>query len=287
MRVLIATDGSEHARAATEWLTVFPLPPTTEVLVISSVLVQPALEVPVPQEVVDAAFSEASAAAEAAATIVRRRWTKTAVRVAEGDPRDVIAATARDWGADLVVLGARGFGTLKRLFLGSVSTAVVHLAPCAVLVVQRHPVDLRTAVIAVDGSTHSRTAARFLANLPLDPALTIRLVGVVEPPRAAGGARALRAAVDGLVGARRLELEKVLGDVATDFEAKAMTVDRTVRVGAPADEILDTAQDADLIVLGARGLGRLERLLVGSVSERVLHHAPCSVLVVRRATGVR
>jgi nucleotide-binding universal stress UspA family protein len=81
---------------------------------------------------------------------------------------------------------------------------------------------------------------------------------------------------------RRAELEKVLERAATHLD-RITLVTKTTPTGNPADEILATAGafDADLIVVGARGMGGMARLLLGSVSERVLRHARCPVLIVK------
>jgi nucleotide-binding universal stress UspA family protein len=285
MRVLLATDGSTDAQVATQWLMAFPLPPTTELLVLAAVAPQPPmLDVPVPLPVIDAARAEAQRAADTAVATVRARWPSTEARVVDGEPRQVIAAAAREWGADLIVVGARGLGAFGRLLLGSVSTAVVHHAPCPVLVLRGRPRELRTAVVGIDGSPHSRAAARFLASLSLDRAVFVQLIGVVEPARTPGASRHLREVIDDLGEQQRMQMAKVLEEVAVDLEAKAI-VESRVRIGAPADEILAAGERADLIVVGARGLGILDRLLVGSVSERVLQHARGPVLVVKHREG--
>lgn len=283
MRVLLATDGSPQARLATEWLHVFPLPPATEILVVSAVAPPPpVLEGPIPPTVFDTAVAYSQKVADETVATLRPRWPAASARVIDGDPRHVIPATAAEWNADLVVVGARGFGALARLLVGSVSTSVVHHARCPVLVARGRPRELRAAVIAIDGSPQSRAAAGFVAALPLDPALTVRLVGVVERPRAAGASRGLRAMLDQIVEEQRAGLLKVLHEVAVAFEARTRTVECAVRSGSPAREILAAAKTADLVVLGARGLGPIDRLLLGSVSERVLHHAACSVLVMKQ-----
>ena len=89
----------------------------------------------------------------------------------------------------------------------------------------------------------------------------------------------VRAAVDRLGAERRHELEEAFAVVESALEGSAVT-ERIVRVGRPADEILKAARNAGLIVVGARGLGSIDRLLLGSVSEQVLYQAPCPVLVV-------
>jgi nucleotide-binding universal stress UspA family protein len=288
LKLVFATDGSVPANLAADWVATLPLPATTEVLVLCvASLPLPMLEVQVSTDLLEATAAEARAAAMESARILSTRFARTTTRVVEGDPRNVVPATAADWGADLIVVGARGLGSFSRLLLGSVSTAVVHGAPCPVLVVRGQPRGLRDAVVAIDGSGHAQDAAKFLARLPLDRKTRVRLIGVVErecvPRLAPPPARELvRAAIAARAEERRAELEKSLEGIALAFEATVDQVERVIASGLPADEILATAESADLIVIGARGLGGLERLLLGSVSERVLNHAPCSVLIARR-----
>jgi nucleotide-binding universal stress UspA family protein len=79
------------------------------------------------------------------------------------------------------------------------------------------------------------------------------------------------------------ERREILARVSRDFVNRARAVESSVVVGHPADEIVRTAAgpDVGLVVVGARGLGRFKRLILGSVSERVLHHTACPVLVVK------
>jgi nucleotide-binding universal stress UspA family protein len=74
-----------------------------------------------------------------------------------------------------------------------------------------------------------------------------------------------------------------LAEAETALAGGASPVSVTARSGDPATAILDVAEkeSADLIVMGTRGLGTAERWLIGSVSDKVLHHARCSVLVAR------
>lgn len=289
MRVVLATDGSESAEASARWLRTFPLPPATEFLIVSVASAPPQLLDVEPRTLRDAAAADARAAAARAQDLLAARRARITTRVLEGDAREVIARTASEWGADLVVVGARGLGAFARLLVGSVSTSVVHHAPCPVLVVRGRTRDVKHIVVAVDGSPHSLAAARFVAGLPLDHRSRVTLVGVVEQPYVPRTAprsalKLVRAAIAEIQAGRRSELEKTIDGLASEFEARAASVERTATVGLPADTILETSRRADLVVVGARGLGGFERLLLGSVSERVLHHAPCSVLVVRQPT---
>ena len=82
---------------------------------------------------------------------------------------------------------------------------------------------------------------------------------------------------------RRAELDRSLARAAAELRGRVTRVTRATPTGTPAGEIVSVARelDADLVVVGARGLGGIERLLLGSVSERVLRDARCPVLIVK------
>jgi nucleotide-binding universal stress UspA family protein len=293
MRVLVATDGSPDAAAAIEWLGRFPLPDSARVRVVTVVTLPswPA-EAPTAPEYYDGLFADAERIAEAGRGVLARRWPRAEAEVLRGETSEGILAAARTSAADLLVVGARGLGALTGALLGSVSAAVVRHAPCPVLVVKGRPRELGRVVVAVDGSPDSMAAARFLAALPLHRPLAVRLLAVAEPSPVLMAPTTFLASPPSTVASRLLEerhtaLEGVLARVAVDFEARVGGVECSVVVGHPAAEILRAASEpeVDLVVVGARGLGFLGRFILGSVSERVLEQAACSVLVVREASG--
>ncbi len=284
MRILLATDGSEAARSAAEWMRHLRFPATTEVLVVTV-----AVPAPATLDVAEALQGEARDVAEVARRALAERWPEVEARTVGGDPRTAILQMAEEWRADLVVLGARGLGTFAGLLLGSVSLGVARHAACPVLITRGSPRPVRTAVIAVDGSADALAAARFCAWLPLDPAPRIRLLAVAEPPRfpssAPGAIRPqLRAASQEILRERTAEMEEVLRATEGELGARPTPVERAVVVGNPGEAIVEAAQTAgaDLLVVGARGLGMFGRLLLGSVSEQVLRHAQCPVLLVKK-----
>ena len=93
----------------------------------------------------------------------------------------------------------------------------------------------------------------------------------------------LRAMITELERERRTEVGGILDRAAALLRTRLSRVTRSMPKGHPAGEILAAAAgfDADLIVVGARGLGGMKRLLLGSVSERVLRDARCPVLIVK------
>ena len=285
MKILLATDGSSDARDAAEWLRHLPFPADREVLVVSVV---PSFLVPA---MADVTVDLRSAMLEDATRLVNE--TAVAVgaatgTVVEGDPRDAIVATAETWKADLVVLGARGLGAVQHALLGSVSLGVARHAPCPVLVCKGAPRAIRVITAAVDGSEPAREAVAWVAALPLAAGTRVRLLGVVEPehfPSSAPGiVRAtLRAALDARETERRAALQPPLEATRAMVTDRAASAEVVVATGRPADVIVRDAEQSgsDLIVLGARGLGMVKRFVLGSVSESVVRHAGCPVLVVR------
>jgi len=151
MRVLLATDGSNDAKAAVEWLHHLPLPGDRDVMVIT--VVMPPLIPVVPDLVGELHGALIADARRLADDTASELLCRTAIgRVVEGDPREEIVAAAREWGADLIVLGARGLGAIKEFLLGSVSLWVARHAPCPVLVCKGTPRTVRTITVGLDGS---------------------------------------------------------------------------------------------------------------------------------------
>jgi nucleotide-binding universal stress UspA family protein len=289
MRVLLGTDGSEDARAAAVWLALFPLPENSDLRVVSAVSIPATgLALRPPQELVKSLTDEAECAADEARALLASRFRTADTHVAQGDPRDVIVRVAEEWPAELVVLGARGLGAVAGALLGSVSIGVARHVPCSVAVVKGASARLRGALVAIDGSQHAEEAAAFLARLPLDPAFAVRLLGVVERPHQPATTPRLAAglvtqAIEDIVNEKRAVLEQALQRSAGAF-TRVKRVDQHIVVGRPAHEIVEAGRsDSDLLVVGARGLGALKRIILGSVSEDVLRHADRPVLIVKAA----
>ena len=241
------------------------------------------------RELRERTVQRAGRAAQRAANILRRRWPKVQAVVVQGDPGVEIVHEAEKTRPDMVVLGARGLGPLKRILVGSTSLTVARYAPCAVAIIRERPRKVRHVLVAVDDSSGCRAALQFLSAFNLVRGRSLSLVHVVPPPVAHGFGRKLLQRGQGGVDRpeRRVEVEAMLAAAAAQFPDARHPIGRWAAEGDPAQEIVRRARDrnVDLVVLGARGLRTLGRLLLGSVSETVLHHVGRPVVIVRDGGG--
>lgn len=147
MKVLLATEGSEFSKAAIEkTCSIFDNSPRPEIRVVAAakpamVPAEPfALSADYINELDDDSMRQAENIAGSAETAIRMRLPSIGqgltTQVTQGPPAQVIVDEAEKWGADLIVVGSHGYGFWQRALLGSVSDAVVHHAPCSVLVVR-------------------------------------------------------------------------------------------------------------------------------------------------------
>ena len=142
--------------------------------------------------------------------------------------------------------------------------------------------DLHNVVVGIDGSDQSCHAATVSADLARRNGATLHLVTIVRPPEGwwgiVGSPPTPSALSKSLTDAQREILDSVVAGIdLTDIE-----VIQVEDVGDPARMLLDYAEkvDADVLVIGRRGAGLLERIMLGSVANRVVHDAQCPVLLV-------
>ncbi len=131
-------------------------------------------------------------------------------------------------------------------------------------------------LLAYDGSDGAKRALELLLELT-GPSTSVVVVGVATGVPLFGYAGTLPSPEE------EEDRDRQLAEAESRLVAANMDVSLAPRSGDPATAILDTAEkeQVDLIVMGTRGLGTAERWLIGSVSDKVLHHAHCSVLVAR------
>jgi nucleotide-binding universal stress UspA family protein len=140
-------------------------------------------------------------------------------------------------------------------------------------------------VVGTDGSDTATEAVREAVEVAKAVGATLELVSAYEQ---VSEARVRAAARDAPADARwavhpRRAVEAALSDAAAIAQAEGVQVNTYARQADPSDAILDVAeeQNADLIVVGNKGMTGAKRFLLGSVPDKISHHAPCSVMIIR------
>ncbi|MEO6308866.1 MAG: universal stress protein [Nitrospiraceae bacterium] len=287
MNVLVATDGSKYGGWALNWAAELPFIEPAKVTALHvldvAALRAPFLAQPVmagTERYIQEEIKRMEARSVKTLQEARRQLAslklKGTVRKEQGAvaPTILKQAPKRD---GLLVAGSQGLDALDRFMLGSVSTNLIHHATCPVLVVKGEAAPLRRIILATDGSDASAKALRFV-------------LSKFQPDRSTGkgGRVPIHVCVlhvmpvvmyPGLEAASKTLLEQNVQKLTK----AGFTAEPFCYLGNPAEEIMKAAsqQQADLIVMGAKGLGAIARFLLGSVSTRVVQHANCAVLVVR------
>jgi nucleotide-binding universal stress UspA family protein len=143
----------------------------------------------------------------------------------------------------------------------------------------------QSIVVGTDGSETAGQAVREAIELAKTLGASVELVSAYEPvpnQRLRTEARQAPEDLQWMVNPRE-DVDATLRDAAELAEGAGVTVKTYAREGDPADAILDVAEErgADLIVVGNKGMTGAKRFLLGSVPNKVSHHAPCSVLIIR------
>ncbi len=287
MNVLVATDGSKYGRWGLDWVAKLPFvePPRVTALHVLDIgaLRAPFLAQPVMagneryiQEEIQRMEARSTKTLKEAKQQLASLKLKGTARKEQGAVAPVILKRApkRD---GLLVVGSQGLDALDRFMLGSVSTNLIHHATCPVLVVKGEAVPLRRITLATDGSDASAKALAFMLS-KFQP----------DSSTGKGGPVPIQVTVIHVMPFIKYPELKEAGRSMVEQSVRKLvkagfTAEAVCQLGKPAEEIMKVASKhrADLIVMGAKGLGAIARFLLGSVSTRVVQHSSCSVLVVR------
>lgn len=202
-------------------------------------------------------------------------------RVFIGSPAGMILLTAEELRADLIIVGALGHSALARFFIGSVCQRVATGAHCAVRVARAREVEPLyppRVLIGLDGSPHSLAVVKTVAkrNWPAkSECYLVTAVGVSIP----GGNESVMAKT---MDESRAFARQIQQQAEAQLAAAGLNVSSAIIAGDPKKVLVEQADRwrADTIFVGSRGLGRIQRWLLGSVSTAIVSRANCSVEIV-------
>jgi nucleotide-binding universal stress UspA family protein len=284
-QILLADDGSEHARAAVSLLADLNLPQPCSVH---------ALRVLTPLQAAEHIAIES--ALEITRKMLERKGMNADAELLLGYPAEKIIEYAEECKPDLIVLGAKGLRSTLGILLGGVAQQVVEYAACPVLITRAPYNGLSRILVASDGSESSMRAVEFLGNFSALSSSNVEVIHVLPPPPLPIGV------VEPMfmdltpiepwevneeeAGRRKKEEDDgqvLLNRCCQILKDKGITAEGVLKRGDAATEIIDHVKTSkvDLIVTGSRGLSQLRSWLMGSVSRKLVHYSGCSTLVVR------
>jgi nucleotide-binding universal stress UspA family protein len=274
-RLLVAVDGSPSSLHALEqafrlvgnWISVVSVAPVYQ----GDLRL---VGVPDPQAVMTepchTALVKAQEMADAAGALI-----KTVCEI--GEPHERLVERAETESRDLIVMGAKGHSFIERALLGSVTRRVIGSTQKDVLVVPPQArVGWEKILLATDASPAGAAATARALNLAQAYSSALQVVTVMEFSPQTYGEPSVSAAW-------RDQLQDFVEGIAGEAQSRNLPATGLVLEGTPYQAIVALAQKekSSLIVMGTHGRTGLKRLLMGRVTERVIGHAPCPVLVVQ------
>lgn len=265
-RIMLVTDGTPCSESAVSEAINMAQRCKSELFVLS-VMATPDFEAPLGEpmhkaekEQITERLLEVRAKAEAVGV-------STQILLEHGeDPYVKIVEQAEASNMDVIVMGRHEPTDLARLMLGSTTAKVIGHTHSDVLVVPRSgSIQGKGIVLPVDGSRYSDAAAVTVMNLAKHCKVPVTVTSVASSEASVGEAQVL------------------VDSVKASMAQAGIAASTDVRIGSPEEGIVACVQekDADLVVMGSHGRTGLERLLIGSVSERVIGSLSCPVMIVK------
>lgn len=297
-RIVVGVDGSESSLQALRWAVTEAARHAGELLAVTTWTgLPPPISPYVDVSKIGGRADVLSAAEQALNSFVedaRANNFEVAVEMVatEGHPTTVLTEYSRH--ADLIVVGARGRGSVAGWLLGSVSQELLRQSSCPVAVVRSSrgkeaavsgpdPAarEWSRVVVGIDGSDSSKTALRWAAEEAKAHDTELTVASIWTPLPAAVAPYDSTGLGPGLDPERLAAaiLDDTVEEVLSGYSRLALR--REVRGGNPARVLIDLSDGADVLVVGSRGRGGFVGMLLGSVSQHVAAQADCTVVVVR------
>ena len=207
-----------------------------------------------------------------------------------------ICKLAREISADLIVMPTHGHTGLKRVFLGSTAERVVRHAPCPVFVVRQFgrratekKFDYKKVLVPVDFSGCSQRGLEYAIGVANELGAKIVLLHATYLGYIYSAEGTALYDIPGLQKAARKNAERQMRRLVREAKFGGVKFETVFTESSPASGICDFAKDqaVDLIITSTHGLTGFQHVLIGSVAEKVVRHAPCSVVVVPSHPTVR
>lgn len=286
MKILLTTDGSDSAEQAIRWFARLPIEHSRsyEVMTVSSFQVYGMVSAKVHEEFVRLESAHAYEAFQRASMILKEAGLEAVQVACLGQPADEITRHAQESKTELIVVGAHGRSRLEQMLIGSTSETVARHAPCSVLVVrtshssgsnEKNPPNI---TIASDCSDSDRQIAAQVNALGISKETKINLISVIEHPYLLEPTFEYDAE---LTRQTALALDRLEKELAVSSQHIEKHVFEKLHVASCILNYIKT-HPTDLVVLGDKGRSAIGRFFLGSVSRVLLHHAHCSVLLVRQ-----
>jgi len=264
--LMVATDGSKYSEGAIREAINLAKICSSNLIAVSIVKTNLEFDSVLPQ-FVEKAEQEAIKHLESVKAQATKEGVKciTIVSRSEEPYEDIIRHASKN-NVDMIIMGTHGKTEMKRLMMGSVTAKVIGNAPCKILVLPLNAkVECKNVLLATDGSKYSEAAASEAIGIAKRCGSSLIVISV------ASSDAELTAAQDNV------------NNVAQAAEKEGVKTASVVTIGKPYEAIIETSKQkkADFIVVGSHGRTGLARLLMGSVTERVIGHAEAAVLVVK------
>jgi nucleotide-binding universal stress UspA family protein len=295
LKILLGMDGSEHSLAAVNFLSDLPLPATTTVTLLGVFL---------PREASN--YTALIQPVQDSQSKLEKKGYIVQPDIVAGYPAEMLINYADQLEPDLIIVGAKGLRATLGILLGGVAQQVLEYASRPTLIVRAPYRKMERVILVTDGSPCSEIASDYLTCFSLPENVNLTAMHILPPLRLAESTLVAQSWPMGLEHGALIqpELEAALPEIEAEEQTRGeellhhtvVKIKKNIQRSSPgvsvksyltrgdaATEIIRYARDSkvDLIIAGSRGLSQVRGWLLGSVSRKLVHYAPCSVLVVR------
>ena len=291
-RVVVGIDGSDHSRAALEWAAAEAVRRNAQLRIVHALgmpLIVSAHGGAARFDPTPEIHGQASGMLGEAEAHVRELHpgVETELLTAMEDAPPALLRQSHPH--DLIVVGTRGMGTFKSMFVGSVSVRVAAHAPCPVVVVPSHEgkpasTSLDRIVVGIDGSRNGHRALGLAVDLAAESDAALVVVHSWEVPYPYDPVAMTAAGYEPQENLFERQSEEMVADLLAEvIDERGEDLDVEISVvrtqNSPVGAILEASAGADAIVVGSRGRGTVRGMFLGSVSQGVLHRSTIPVVV--------